>query len=145
MKTIVFSKRSGQVSNISDIHTTIDCWLNDAINGEYSLIFEKAQKPRSNDQNRLMWLWFACIAKGWSMATGRVFSSQDVHDAYCTMFLPINTPKGRIAGSTKGLTTEQMTEFLNRVQEDAAVEYGITLPNPDDLLFESWAKQYKTI
>jgi hypothetical protein len=47
-----------------------------------------------------------------------------------------------IAGSTKGLTTEQMTEFLNQVQADAATEYGITLPNPEDMYFEVWAKQY---
>ena len=90
-----------------------------------------------------MWLWFTCIAKSWSEATNRTFTSQDVHDAYCLMFLPIQTPKGAVAGKTSGLTTEQMTEFLNKVQSDAASEYGITLPNPEDRYFEIWAKQYR--
>ena len=54
----------------------------------------------------------------------------------------MDTPRGRIAGHTSGLTTEQMTEFLNKVQADAASEYGITLPNPEDLYFEMWAEQY---
>lgn len=90
-----------------------------------------------------MWLWFSAIADEWSDATGRVFTRQNVHDAYCYMFLPIDTPKGRIAGSTSVLNTEQMTEFLNRVQADAQTEYGITLPDPDDYNFAAWAKMHE--
>lgn len=142
MKTLLVNKVKGQTLNVSEIQSQVELWLRDALNGNYLLTFERAKKPRTSEQNRLMWLWFGCIAKSWSEATGHVFTSQDVHDAYCRVFLPISTPKGVIAGSTKGLTTEQMTEFLNQVQADAATEYGITLPNPEDMYFEIWAKQY---
>lgn len=141
MKSVRFFKQRGQ-SNVETVLPQVQMWLNDATNGEYTIRFERAKKPRSNDQNRLMWLWFTCIARSWSEATGRTFSPQTVHDTYCTLFLPIDTPRGRIAGHISGLTTEQMTEFLNRVQADAASEYGITLPNPEDLYFEMWAEQY---
>lgn len=141
MKHIKFIKQRGQ-SNAEAVLPQVQMWLNDATNGEYTIRFERAKKPRSNDQNRLMWLWFTCIARSWSEATGYVYTKDDVHDTYCTLFLPIDTPRGRIAGHTSGLTTEQMTDFLNKVQADAASEYGITLPNPEDLYFEMWAEQY---
>ena len=142
MKSLVKTKQKGQQPKVSDICTQVALWLNDATNGTYTLTFDKAKKPRTNDQNRLMWLWFNCIAKSWSDATDRAFTSQDVHDAYCLMLLPIETPKGKVAGSTKGLTTEQMSDFLNKIQADAASEYGITLPSPEDVYFDIWAKQY---
>lgn len=142
MKSVRFFKQRGK-SNAETVLPQVQMWLNDATNGEYTIRFERAKKPRSNDQNRLMWLWFTCIAESWSEATGRTFSPQVVHDTYCTLFLPINTPRGQIAGHTSSLTTEQMTAFLNKVQADAASEYGITLPNPEDLYFEMWAEQYR--
>ena len=142
-KSILINKSKNQTLNVSEILAQVEVMLSDATYGTYLLTFERAKKPRSNEQNRLMWLWFTCIAKSWSEATNRTFTSQDVHDAYCLMFLPIQTPKGAVAGKTSGLTTEQMTEFLNKVQADAASEYGITLPNPEDRYFEIWAKQYR--
>lgn len=143
MKSLVITKQKGQQPKVSDICTQVALWLNDATNGTYTLTFDKAKKPRTNDQNRLMWLWFGCIAKSWSEACGMAFTSQQVHDAYCLKFLPTHTPAGIIAGSTRGLTTEQMSEFLNNIQADAASDYGITLPNPEDVYFEIWAKQYE--
>ena len=142
-KSILVNKSKNQTLNVSEILAQVEVMLSDATYGTYLLTFERAKKPRSSEQNRLMWLWFTCIAKSWSEATNRTFTSQDVHDAYCLMFLPIQTPKGAVAGKTSWLTTEQMSEFLNKVQADAASEYGITLPNPEDRYFEIWAKQYR--
>ena len=142
-KSILVNKIKNQTLNVSEILAQVEVMLSDATYGTYLLTFERAKKPRSSEQNRLMWLWFTCIAKSWSEATNRTFTSQDVHDAYCLMYLPVQTPKGAVAGKTSGLTTEQMTEFLNKVQADAASEYGITLPNPEDRYFEIWAKQYR--
>lgn len=142
-KSILVNKSKNQTLNVSEILAQVEVMLSDATYGTYLLTFERAKKPRSSEQNRLMWLWFTCIAKSWSEATNRTFTSQDVHDAYCLMYLPVKTPKGNVAGKTSGLTTEQMTEFLNKVQADAASEYGITLPNPEDRYFEIWAKQYR--
>ena len=48
----------------------------------------------------------------------------------------------RIYMTSSKLNTEQMTEFLNRIQADAATEMGITLPQPQDRFFEAFASEY---
>ena len=57
------------------------------------------------------------------------------------MLLPIDTPKGRVGGSTRGLTTEEMSAFLDGMYADAASD-GITLLRPEDKMYEQWAMQY---
>lgn len=110
-------------------------------NGRYVLTVKKEQKSRSLNQNRLMWMWFACIAE----ATGSTL--QDVHDAYCYMFLsrPVTVGRrsGMVPGGTSSLKSAEMKEFLDKVQADAASELGITLPNPDDLYYQEFYEQYK--
>lgn len=143
MKTQQVTKIKGEVVDEVGILRQIRTWFSDASNGNYLISFERVKRPRSNDQNRLMWVWFTCIARSWSEATGIAFTRENVHDAYCLKFLPITLPNGNnIAGSTSKLTTEQMTDFLNKVQADAATEYGIKLLSLTDIHYEEWAKQY---
>ena len=144
MKRVVFiTKQGGQVSGMDACISALNTWMQFAANGTYAVSLERKREQRSIPQNKLMWMWFKAIADVWSDATGRKYLSEDVHDAYCIMFLPREAPNGmRYAGSTSALTKEEMTDFLNKVHADAATEYGITLPNPDDQLFEAWAAQY---
>ena len=143
MKCVRVNKVNSRVGDELDILRQVRMWFDDAANGSYMLSFEKIKKPRSNDQNRLMWVWFNCIAKSWSEATGMVFTRENVHDAYCQLFIPVTLPNGQnIAGSTSKLTSEQMTEFLNNVQAHAASEYGIKLLSLTDIRYEEWARQY---
>lgn len=143
MKPIEVIKQGGEVLNESTIFSTLKTWLACISNGTYVLRLERKKKQRSIPQNKLMWLWFTAIAEEWSNACGRGFTKEDVHDAYCMQFLPRETPNGlRYGGSTSSLTTEEMTDFLNKVQADAATEYGITLPNPDDHIWDMWVEQF---
>jgi hypothetical protein len=48
----------------------------------------------------------------------------------------------RIYNTSSKLNTEQMTEFLNKIQADAASELGITLPQPQDRFFEQFYAQF---
>ncbi len=141
MKRTTFVKLPQGDNRISTIGI-IGMWMNVAANGEYTITMERVRNRRTVSQNQLMWLWFKCIAEAWTQATGYTYTKDDVHDAYCLLFLPVDTPKGRIAGRTRGMTTSQMSEFLSKVQADAASEYGITLPDPEDQLFEAWANEY---
>ena len=50
----------------------------------------------------------------------------------------------RVVGSTTELNTLQMTNFLNKVQADAATEFGITLPLPADRHYQSFIDEYRT-
>lgn len=143
MKSTRVIKFKGAVVGEDRLIDQVRMWLGDASNGDYILSFERVKKPRSNEQNKLMWVWFTCIARSWSEATGMVFTSQNVHDAYCLKFLPVTMPNGNnIPGKSSMLTTEQMTEFLNKVQADAAMEYGIKLLSLSDLNYEEWSRQY---
>lgn len=138
-----FSKEHGVLSNRQDIHSTLDMWLNSISNGNYVMTVERVQKPRSNPQNAYMWVCFTIIAQAWSEATGYVLTPQNVHDTYCLMFLPVTMPNGQnIPGNTSKLSVEEFTDFLNKVQADAATEYGIQLPSPDEARFYQFAQDY---
>lgn len=110
-------------------------------NGRYTVTISREKEPRSLDQNALMWMWFTCI----SQETGA--SVQDVHDYYCRAFLMKEIAwNGRteiIFSGTSKLTKEKMTWFLDKVQADAAAEFGITLPLPEDRNFEVFYQMYK--
>lgn len=140
-RTVDYIKDKG-TTNVSEVLDTIQLWLDTVRIGRYTIEMKKVVEKRSISQNKLMWLWFSAIADAWSDATDRAFTRNDVHDAYCLMFLPIDTPKVRVGGSTSGLSTEEMSEFLEKVHADAADD-GITLLNPEDKMFEQWAMQYE--
>ena len=142
MKRLVIYNKDKYTNNNSEVIDRVMLWLSTALNGNYTIEMKRVQEKRSISQNKLMWVWFDVIADAWSDATGRVFTRNDVHDAYCLMFLPVDTPKGRVGGSTSGLSTEQMSEFMEKVQADAASD-GIVLLNPEEKFFDEWAAQYE--
>lgn len=110
-------------------------------NGRYTVTIAPEKKPRSLDQNALMWLWFTCI----ETETGT--PRQDVHDYYCAKFLRRQiewngTMRTVVCGTSKQ-SKDNMTLFLNQVQADAAAEFGIRLPLPEDRYFEEFYQTYK--
>ena len=110
-------------------------------NGRYTVTIAPEKKSRSLDQNALMWLWFTCI----EAETGT--PRQDVHDYYCAKFLrrqiEWNGNLRTIVGGTSKQSKDNMTLFLNQVQADAAAEFGIRLPLPEDRYFEEFYQTYK--
>lgn len=109
-------------------------------NGTYTITIKRASEKRSISQNDLMWMWMQCI----SNETGT--DKNDVYMYYCKKFLMKTVTIGermeRIYTTSSKLNTLQMTEFLNRIQADAATELGITLPLPEDRFFECFYQQY---
>jgi len=110
-------------------------------NGKYAVTFSREKEPRSLSQNALMWMWFDCIASQCCVP------SHVVHDYYCTMFLhsEVELFGGKptvITETTRHLSKERMTEFLNNVHADALQE-GINLPYPEDRFFEQFFETYK--
>ena len=143
MNTIEFRKTKGETLDVSALLKWVERHINWLGNGLYELKIAKKVKRRSLPQNRLMWMWFACIGKDCGQ------SIDDIHDYYAYKFLPryitdIETgSQVRVGGHTSTLTTEAFTEFLNQVQADAATELNITLPTPDDLAWEEFEAQFK--
>lgn len=135
-----FVKEQGVIKWIGQ---PIELMFNLIANGEYTLEIKKKVKKRTVDQNALMWMWFTCIED----ETGTL--KQDVHDYYCKMFLRriivINGKEETVVRTTSKLNTAEMTVFLNKIQADAASEFGIRLPSPDDLYFNSFTNRYEQI
>ena len=109
-------------------------------NGSYTITIKKAKEKRSIPQNDLMWMWFTCIER----ETGT--PKDDVYMYYCKKFLckiiEIGNHREKIYNTSSKLTMEEMTEFLNKIQADAASELGITLPLPEDRFFEQFYNQF---
>lgn len=143
MNTLEFTKTKGETLDVGAITAWVERRLGWLTNGLYELKITRKAKRRSLPQNRLMWLWFACI----SQETGQY--AQDIHDYYCLKFLPreiTDLTSGemvRVGGHTSTLSTQAFTDFLNKVQADAATELGITLPVPDDEGFSDFEDEYK--
>jgi len=143
MKTIEFDKIKGEIADLGAIHAWLDRNLKHLVNGHHALVLKREAKRRSLAQNKLMWLWFACVES----ETGQY--AQDVHDYYCLKFLPkditdLKTGEVlRVGGHTSTLTSEAFTDFLNKVQADAATELGIKLPVPDEEGWEEFEDEYK--
>ena len=85
-------------------------------------------------------MWLACIER----ETGT--PKDDVYMYYCKKFLmktiSIGSRQERIYNTSSKLSSEEMTEFLNKIQADAAAELGITLPQPEDRFFEQFYAEY---
>ena len=109
-------------------------------NGTYHITIKRSSEKRSIPQNDLMWMWLTCIER----ETGT--PKDDIYIYYCKKFLMKTIQVGerleRIYNTSSKLNTEQMTEFLNRIQADAAQELGITLPLPEDRFFEQFYNQF---
>lgn len=110
-------------------------------NGTYTITVKRMAEKRSIAQNDLMWMWLACIEN----ETGT--PKDEVYMYYCKKFLMKTVNIGgkleRIYMTSSKLDSEHMTDFLNRIQADAASELGITLPQPQDRFFEAFYQEYR--
>jgi hypothetical protein len=139
-KTIKFIKRDGEIQYKQYLLNGIEHALGTLPNGKYALSVTKDVEKRTLSQNALMWLWFTCIER----ETGT--DKNDVHDYYCIRFLnrktEINGKEEMVVGGTSKLDTAQFKNFLDKVQSDAASEFGIRLPHLEDAYFESFKEEY---
>ena len=143
-REIIISKNYDNLPNISTINDTISLWLQTIPKGEWSLRLEKIKKKRSLNQNALLWAWMTALSKEWAAATDQHYTKEQFKEMFTRMFLPVTTPTGEtIGGSTSMLTTEQMTEFLTKIQVYVAEQWGITLLNAEDRMFNEWYSQYE--
>lgn len=136
MKVVKVEKIDGRVS----LDTDLDYLFSTLKNGSYSLTLKRVSEKRSVNQNDLMWLWFKCIENG----TGT--DKNDIYMYYCKKFLckviRIGEKVEKVYETSSMLNTTQMAEFMNKIQADAASEFGIILPIPDDRYFEAFYQQY---
>jgi hypothetical protein len=140
-KPIQITKRAGEILNRESVLKQLEARFGTLRNGEYILSLSRQEKRRTLAENRLFWLWMACMEK----ETGT--PKEDFHDYYCTKFLrrhvAIGSEDRTVISGTSKLNTVQFSDLLDKVQSDAATEFGIKLPNPDDLYWEEFEMYYK--
>lgn len=114
----------------------------------YTVEIKLRRQPRSVSQNRLYWMWVTCIV---DETTGDKSLIPALHKYLRQCFLGVteyDILDGRqvtITRSTKELNTKEMSDYLERIQQFAASELGIVLPNPQDLQwpeFEAYYSQF---
>ena len=136
-KQVTMKKQDGRLT----FDTELAYLFSTLSNGTYTITVKKVQEKRSIAQNDLMWMWLTCIEN----ETGT--PKDEVYMYYCKKFLMRTVTMGqrqeRVYMTTSKLNTEQMTEFLNKVQADAQTELGITLPTPQDRFWEAFYQDYR--
>ena len=136
MRQVTVRKIDGRVTTDVDLGYLFSTMKN----GTYTLTIKRASEKRSINQNDLMWMWFSCIER----ETGT--PKNDVYIYYTKKFLQKVVQVGdkleRCVEQTSQLNKERMTDFLNKIQADAAAELGIQLPIPEDRCFEQFYQQF---
>lgn len=131
------SKRNGVVT----MDKSFDLLCSLLRNGEYTVKIVRKTQPRTISQNSLMWMWYKCMEE----ATGQ--RKEDIHDYYKAKFLVRQVQIGNrivnVVGSTAELNTIQMTNYLENIKADAAVEFGVMLPLPEDLHYADFVSHYR--
>lgn len=135
-KQILLTKKDGRLTFDQEPAAVFDFLAN----GQYVITIKRMNTKRSIAQNDLMWMWLACIER----ETGT--NKDDVYMYYCKKYLckviTIGERIEKIYNTSSKLNTEQMTEFLNHIQQDALNELGIRLPQPEDRFFEAFYQQF---
>ena len=130
----------GKLQNNDDKQALIEYINKLEIKKPYSWEIKRQITKRSLSANALYWVWMTCVAD----ETGQ--DKYSLHEAFKQMFL---SPDIVILGdreiatrTTRRLSTSQFAEYMERVRAEVAV-IGIILPDPDDLIFESFVSEYK--
>ena len=123
-KTIILQKKDGRLAFDMEPAYVFDTLAN----GTYTITIKRSNEKRSIAQNDLMWMWFACIER--ETGTPKMKTIQ------------VGERMERIYNTSSKLNTVQMTDFLNKIQADAAQELGVRLPLPEDRFFECFYSQY---
>jgi hypothetical protein len=105
---------------------------------------EPVRRMRSVSQNRLYWLWIACLEH----ETGN--SKEDLHSYFKQRYIePMNKivfgETIEMRPSTKDLDTKYFTLYLDKIQQFAATDLKITLPNPSDRDFDEFLNFYSDL
>lgn len=106
----------------------------------FSVDISQKRKVRSISQNNLYWLWLTCI----EYETGN--SRYYMHEYYKDIFIIPEVIEVRGKKIEIKTTTNKDTlifkNYLDRIQIDASVEWGIKLPLPEDQYWNDFFSYY---
>lgn len=125
MRPVTYKLTKG---NLRPLMTTIwhnlGVWLDG--NPALDITIRPHNSKRSNEQNKRMWKIYQTLQSSiW--INGKQYDQELWHEQCKRMFIGCNElPNGTLVGiSTTTLSTEEMTEYQNKIQAWAAAEYGV--------------------
>jgi len=137
-KTIRYQKLNGRIQFPDKLLTNIENMIDQSTDGDHIISIGKPK--RSTDQNALMWMWFRCLSEDTKSEPG------EFYQYYCERYLSERctyTGNKFKSGGTSTLKSNEFTDFLNKIQSDAASEFRVILPIPEDLYWEEFYNQFK--
>lgn len=111
-------------------------------NKPFNVEILRSSVRRSLDQNKLYWLWLNFLAKEIG------YTPEELHSVFALKFLGathrviydetiVNIP------STKSLSKDEFSSYLQDIHAFVLIEMDIQLPFPQDRYFEQFYEQYK--
>jgi hypothetical protein len=100
------------------------------------------KKNRSTKANALYWLWMKCLED----ETGQ--PKEDYHDYFKDKFIgvsikEVNGRKIIKEPSTKKMLSPEFNNYMKKVQSEAAIEFSVVVPLPEDQGFDEFYEKYK--
>ena len=120
------------------------------ISQPHKVSIAKIRSHRSDAQNRLLWLWNGLIQQHMRDHFGQIASSDDWHQVLVSRLWPsqvhaVQLPDGaryRVGrAKTRKFTIEQMTQYLELLDQYCAEHLQLLLPHPEDLVYQIWGER----
>lgn len=105
---------------------------------------------RSDAQNRLLWTWNAEIQRHLREHYGQIASDEEWHEIMVSKLWPseirpVEMPDGtryRIGrAKTRNFNVQQMTTYLELLDQYCAEHLGLMLPHPEDLMMAIYGER----
>lgn len=101
------------------------------MNGRVQVTVKSFKRNRSTNQNSYYW---GVVIKLLAMELG--YDTEECHEAMKWQFLRVeHDGKPPTVRSTTALDTAEFSEYCEKVKQFAAVEFGVVIPDPDQVEF----------
>jgi len=102
-----------------------EMYLGTLENKDITLELKKRSRKRTNKANRYYWAILTLIGKDLG------YYPEEIHNSFKALFLTDRTKKIPIVKSTTRLSTEEFTEYIERISQKMA-EIGIIIQTPEE-------------
>lgn len=104
-------------------------------NFRWVVTVEKEKKKRTLNQNNLMWKWIDEVCQAISGVSGnsKAFLHKHFKEEFLTPEIEAVAGKEHLIWSTTGLSRQEMSEYMGRIEIFAAQEFGVMVSIPEEL------------
>ena len=117
----------------------------------YKAAVTQGRSKRSDAQNRLLWTWNSAIQTHLRDHFGQLASAEEWHEILVAKLWPAEVrpvelpdgPRYRVGrAKPRKFTIEQMTQYLELLDQYCAEHLQLLLPHPEDLVYQIWGERW---